>query len=109
MKRALALTAAALLLASPIALAQQTPPPGVQTPPPTAQPASPTETPAPTPTTPATPPPATTPAPAAPSSEPQGCRTRQPAGEPCACLSDTTRIGVSTANAAGVNICVRPD
>jgi hypothetical protein len=31
-------------------------------------------------------------------------------GEPCACLSDPTRIGTAEANpGGGRNICVRPD
>jgi hypothetical protein len=29
-------------------------------------------------------------------------------GEACACLSDTSRIGTSTAHPAGHNVCVRP-
>ena len=100
MKRVLALAAVAFLIATPIAIAQPT-----QTPPP--------ETP---PTTAAPPRDAThnaadttqqrrrrrkrhqrrrrhaTSRPPA----PEGCRTRQPAGEQCACLSDTSRIGTST-------------
>jgi hypothetical protein len=43
------------------------------------------------------------------SAAPQGCRTRKEAGEPCACRSDPTRVGVSTASPTGQNICVRPD
>jgi outer membrane biosynthesis protein TonB len=118
MKRLLALTAAACLIAAPLSFAQ-TQPPTPQTPPPTQT------TPVPTPSNPTTAPPATSPpvttpapstTPAAPSTpsattpagEPQGCRTRKAEGEPCACLSDTSRIGVSTPNSAGQNICVRP-
>jgi len=40
--------------------------------------------------------------------EPQGCRTRKDAGEACACLSDTDRIGEATPHAGGYNVCVRP-
>lgn len=104
MNRTLALAAAAaFLFAAPISFAQtQEQPP--QTPPPITQPAPPEQ-----PGEPAPQAPAATPAPASPQSEPQGCRTRQPEGEQCACLSDTDRIGVSTPNSEGVNICVRPD
>jgi hypothetical protein len=128
MKRMLVVAAAAFLIAGPIALAQpnQTPPaetPPVATPttPPVTQP-PPTVPPEPaTPATPATPPtpgqtPATPATPATPSpnatqpiANPQGCRTRKEAGEPCACRSDPSRIGVSTASETGQNICVRPD
>jgi hypothetical protein len=112
MQRALVLAAAAFLIAAPISLAQTNPP----TTPPTTQ--------APTVTPPATPPAAepTTPrsatpaTPAAPSAttastsstSPEGCRTRKEAGEACACLSDTNRIGTSTAHPDGYNVCVRP-
>lgn len=112
MNRALALAAAAFLIATPIAIAQSTQaPPTMSAPPPTTQPATPPSQPNAQPTTPA---PATTPAPSpssatpAPSGEPQGCRTRKPEGEACACLSDTTRVGTSTAHPAGYNVCVRP-
>ena len=94
------------IAAAPLTLAQTTPP---QNPPPvtTTQPAipAPPETPA-TPNTPPGAPPAVppttgqTPAPSN-SSTPQGCRTRKAEGEACACLSDTSRIGVSTAHQAG--------
>jgi hypothetical protein len=129
MKRSLVVAAAAFLIAGPIALAQpnQTPPaetppvatpttPPVTQPPPTvpsepatpATPATPPATPGQTPATPATP---ATPSPNAtqPNANPQGCRTRKEAGEPCACRSDPSRIGVSTASENGQNICVRPD
>ncbi|HYD88624.1 MAG TPA: hypothetical protein VEA80_14210 [Vitreimonas sp.] len=123
MHRTLALAAAAFLIAAPVTLAQTTPQPS--TPPTTQQPAAttpaPTPTPTPAPTTaPATTPqpaasataPASTPPPAAAASSeaaPQGCRTRKDAGEPCACLSDTSRVGTSTAHPDGHNVCVRPD
>jgi hypothetical protein len=105
----LVVAAAAFLIAAPIAIAQtpSTPPaetpPTTSAPPPTTQPATPPAQPSTQPATPA--PSATTPSA---SSEPQGCRTSKPAGESCACLSDTSRIGTSTANSAGQNICVRP-
>jgi hypothetical protein len=57
-----------------------------------------------TPTTPSTPPAATTPA----TEEGRAvCRTRKPEGEACACLSDTSRVGVSKTNPdSGRNECV---
>lgn len=114
MKRALALAAAAFLIAAPLAIAQTPQSPPEQTPPvtPTTPPIT-QPTPTPTDPQPSAPAPSTTPAPAPAmtqsASEPQGCRTRQPAGEQCACLSDTSRIGTSTPNGSGQNICVRPD
>lgn len=113
MHRVLALAAAAFLIAAPISFAQTTPAPEqpAATPAPSAAPA---------PAAPAAAAPSTTSAPvaapaaaadAAPANQsaPQGCRTRKDAGEPCACLSDTSRVGVSTPSAAGHNVCVRPD
>lgn len=106
MKKILALTAAACLIATPLSFAQteQTPPApqAQQVPrpdmPPQETPQTPIPTPAPAPQTQTQ----------APASEPQGCRTRQPAGSPCACLSAPDQIGVSTENSSGQTICVRP-
>ncbi|MGE0045189.1 MAG: hypothetical protein AB7J28_00100 [Hyphomonadaceae bacterium] len=121
------LAALALACAAPLAIAQPEP----SETPATAQPAPPA-----TPANPSAPAPATPAAPAAPPANPnpvqptappermapgaeapsptgptpQGCRTRMDVGEQCACLSDTSRIGTSTADpAGGRNICVRPD
>jgi len=129
MKRAIVLAAAAFLIAAPISFAQTTPPetppatgtPPVTTPPSTGTPPATTRPPAAqpapaNPATPATPAPgagqATPATPATPSANasdanPQGCRTRKAAGEACACLSDTSRVGVSTAHPDGHNVCVR--
>ena len=108
MKRTLILAAAAFLIAAPISLAQTTPPatPPATSAPPTAAP--PVQT---APTTPAMPAPSAAPAATAEATSaaaPQGCRTRKAAGEACACLSDTSRIGTSTAHPDGHNVCVRP-
>jgi hypothetical protein len=112
MKRVLALAAVAFLIATPIAIAQSTQTPPPETPPTTAAP-PPVTQPTTPPTQPTAPPttqtPSTTPAPSNQSTAaPEGCRTRQPAGEQCACLSDTSRIGTSTAHPDGHNVCVRP-
>ncbi|MBL8549762.1 MAG: hypothetical protein JNJ73_07235 [Hyphomonadaceae bacterium] len=126
------LAAIALLVAAPMTFAQSTTQaPAAQPAAPAAQPAQvqpaqPSATPA-TPASPASPsvaPSPTQPNPVSPTSPPdqvdpaaqstpaalQGCRTRKEVGEACACLSDTSRIGTSTANPdGGRNICVRPD
>jgi len=81
-----------------------TDPPNPATPADPATPATPGETPA-IPASPATPSPNAT----TPNANPQGCRTRMEAGQPCACRSDPSRVGVSTASENGQNICVRPD
>ncbi|MGE0828954.1 MAG: hypothetical protein AB7O04_06340 [Hyphomonadaceae bacterium] len=133
MKRSFAFAGAAALMfacAAPFALAQQstpTNPPEVQQPQ--------TQTPQ-TQTTPQTTPPNTTPpnttatdpnpvdrtsppdqiagqtsqaAQSTATAAPQGCRTRKQAGEPCACLSDPSRIGQAQSHPDGHNVCVRPD
>lgn len=107
MKRLLALTAAACLIAAPLGFAQTTPQP--QTPPTTEQPApAPTPTTPPTTETPATPPaqPSATPAP--PQGEPR-CRTGKEAGEQCSCLSAPTEFGTAAPASSGShNMCVVP-
>lgn len=110
MKRLLALTAVACLIAAPLGFAQTTPqptpapaqteaaPPPVTTPPPA------TTTPTPTPGPAAAP--ATTAA--APEGTPQ-CRTRKDAGEQCSCLSAPTTFGTSApAENGSHNMCVIP-
>lgn len=122
MKRTLLLAAAAFLIAAPISLAQTTPqtPPTSQQPstPPSTMPSTPPSSQPATPATPATPgeSPATPASPSASSGqtqtaqgEPQGCRTRKPAGEECACRSEPDRVGTSTEHPAGHNVCVRPE
>lgn len=109
MKRALMLAATAFLVATPISLAQTAPQPQPQPAAPTAS--APVTTPAPS-ATPAAPAasaaPTATPASETSSAAPQGCRTHKAAGESCACLSDTSRVGTSTAHPDGYNVCVRP-
>lgn len=113
MKRLLALTAAACLIAAPLSFAQTTPqptpapaqtetaPPPVTTPPP----ATTTPTPTPGPAAPTTPPATTA---AAPDGTPQ-CRTRKEAGEQCSCLSAPTNFGTSApAESGSHNMCVIP-
>jgi len=105
MKRLLALTAAACLIAAPLSFAQTTPTP--ETPPATTQPATP-----PQPTTP-TPEPAVPPAePSATAAPPAGearCRTSKDEGEQCSCLSAPTEFGTSAPAASGShNMCMVP-
>lgn len=104
MKRFLAVTAAACLIAAPMSFAQTQP----ETPPPTAtQPQTPPAQPAPQPATPATPPATTAEAPA-PTGEPR-CRTSKDAGEQCSCLSAPTEFGTSApAQSGSHNMCVVP-
>lgn len=128
MHRILALAAAAFIIAAPISLAQTettpetTPPATAESAAPAAEQAAPAAeeaAPAAEAATasgqpagaeaPAAAPAASSAAPEAPAAAPQGCRTRKDAGEPCACLSDTSRIGTSTAHPDGHNVCVRPD
>ncbi|MGQ0533988.1 MAG: hypothetical protein ACT4OF_15045 [Caulobacteraceae bacterium] len=121
MKRTLVLAGAAFLIAAPIAIAQTTTPPNqpenttpAPTPPVTPPAATTTDpappTPMPSPSAPTAPTPSTGSASApANDSPPQGCRTRKAAGEACACLSDTSRIGTSTPHPDGHNVCVRPE
>jgi len=107
MKRLLALTAAACLVAAPLSFAQTTPQP--QTPPTTAQPAQPAPPTTPTPQ-PAAPPaePAAAPAPPAPQGDAR-CRTSKDQGEQCSCLSAPTEFGTSAPAASGAhNMCVVP-
>jgi len=102
MKRLLALTAAACLIAAPLSFAQTNP---QQTPPAATQPAPPS-TPTPQPSTPPAEP-AATPAPA-----PAGdarCRTSKEAGEQCSCLSAPTEFGTAAPAANGShNMCMVP-
>src|SRR5262245_9456086 len=110
MHRTFALAAAAFLIAAPITLAQTNPP--TTSPPAATAPATPAPSaqPAPAPAAPAaTPAPSSAPAASTASNvAPQGCRTHKAVGESCACLSDTSRIGTSTAHPDGHNVCVRP-
>ncbi|HRO02239.1 MAG TPA: hypothetical protein PLS69_01345 [Terricaulis sp.] len=107
MKRLLALTAAACLIAAPLSFAQTTPTP--ETPPATTQPAPPPQPATPTPE-PAVPPaePSATMAPPAPAGEAR-CRTSKDAGEQCSCLSAPTEFGTSAPAASGShNMCMVP-
>jgi len=108
MKRLLALTAAACLIAAPLSFAQTTPAPA--TPPAAAtQPATPPQPATPTPE-PAVPPaePSATVAPPAPAGEAR-CQTRKDAGEQCSCLSAPTEFGTSAPAASGShNMCMVP-
>jgi type IV secretory pathway VirB10-like protein len=121
------LAAIALLVAAPMTFAQSTTQgPAARPAAPAAQPAQVQPAPAapaampstpaapsatqPNPVSPTSPPDRVDPAAQSTAAAPQGCRTRKDVGEACACLSDTSRIGASTADpAGGRNICVRQD
>lgn len=104
------LAALVLMAAAPMSLAQTDNAPA--TPPATTQPATPPAEPTPpanpNPVSPTSPPEVVAPS-ATPASAPQGCRTVKPAGDACACLSDTSRVGQASVHPSGYNVCVRPN